>query len=254
MKSETTIHTQNEGLQCKSLYRLGGAAAVLIVLTAVAEIGITFLPGGYTTAETVLDWFALLQDNWFLGLRNLGLLNIVMTVLGIPMLFALYIAHRRVNPTYAALAMIISLLGDAVFYATNRAFPMLDLSIRYAAAATEAQRAVIEAAGQAMLSVGQSHTPGTFLAFFLSELGGIAISIVMLRCRIFNKAAAYAGIVGFGFLLVFDILSSFVPSLHDAILILAMLGGISSMVWYILIAVGLYRLGKNIEQEGRSHE
>lgn len=243
MKS-TTTHIQSEGLQDKALYYLGGTAALLIVFTALAEIGITFLPGGYTTASTVLEWFALLQTNWFLGLRNLGLLNIIMTTLGIPMLFALYFAHKRVNPTFAALALILSLLGDAIFYATNRAFPMLDLSIRYAAAATDTQRAVIEAAGQAMLSVGQSHTPGTFLAFFFSELGGIAMSIVMLRGRFFSRATAYTGMVGFGFLLVFDVFSSFLPSLHDVILILAMFGGILSMIWYLLIARGLFQFGQ----------
>jgi hypothetical protein len=248
MKSEITIKTQNEDFHCKSLYKLGGAAALLIVLTGLAEIAITFLPGGYTVSETVMDWFTLLQNHWFLGLRNLGLLNIIMITLGIPMFFALYFSHRNVNLTYAALAMIIAFLGDAVFYATNRAFPMLDLSIRYAVATTPAQRAVIEAAGQAMLSVGQSHTPGTFLAFFLSELGGIAISLVMLQGKVFNKAAAYMGIIGFGFLLLFDILSSFVPSLHDVILLLAMIGGISSMVWYILIAHRLFQLARNNQQ------
>src|SRR5574342_200600 len=106
MKSEITTHSQAEGLHDKPLYRLGGAAALLIVLTALAEIAITFFPGGYTVSETVVDWFTLLQNNWFLGLRNLGLLNIVMTALGIPMIFALYTAHRHVNQTYAALAMM----------------------------------------------------------------------------------------------------------------------------------------------------
>jgi hypothetical protein len=214
------------------------------VLTALFEIIITFLPGGYTTAETVVDWFTLLENNWFLGLRNLGLLNIVMNALGIPALFALYIAHRHVNHTFAALAVIMSFIGVAVFYATNRAFPMLDLSVQYAATTTEAERTMLVAAGQAMLSVGQSHTPGTFLAFFLSEIGGIALSIVMLRGKVFNQAAAYAGIVGFGLLSVFEILSSFVPSSHDVILILAMGGGLASMAWYILIARGLFQLGQ----------
>jgi uncharacterized membrane protein len=167
-----------------------------------------------------------------------------MTLLGIPVLFALYIAHRHVNPTFAALALIISLTGTAVFYATNRAFPMLDLSIRYAAAVTETERASLAAAGQAMLSVGQSHTPGTFLAFFLSEIGGIAISVVMLRGKIFGRAAAYAGMIGYGFLLVFEIIVSFVPSLHGAALILAMVGGIANMTWDLLIARRLFQLSK----------
>ncbi len=242
MKSETIMNSQAESLHCKSLYKVGGAAALLVVSTALFEIGITFLPGGYTTAETVVDWFTLLQNNWFLGLRNLGLLNIIMTALGIPMLFAFYTAHRHVNQTFAALAIIISFMGVAVFYATNRAFPMLDLSIQYAAA-TPAERTALVAAGQALLSVGQSHTPGTFLAFFLSEIGGIVISLVMLQGRIFSRVSAYAGIAGFGLLFVFEILSSFVPALHDTALIFALGGGLASMAWYILIARRLFQLG-----------
>src|SRR3972149_10645827 len=139
------------------LYKVGGVAALCVVVTALIEIIIPFLPGGYASSETVTDWFALFQNNWFLGLRNLGLLNIVITALGIPMFFVLYAAHRNVNQPFAALAMIISFIGVAVFYGTNRAFPMLDLSNQYASATTDAQRAVLSAAGQAMLSVGESH-------------------------------------------------------------------------------------------------
>jgi hypothetical protein len=245
MKSEITINPQTENSYCQSLYKAGGAAALLVLLTALSEILITFLPGGYTSSETVLDWFRLLQNNWFLGLRNLGLLNIVMTALGIPVLFALYVTHRRTDQIFATLAIIIAFLGTAVFYATNRAFPMLDLSNQYAAATTETERAMLAAAGRAMLSVGQSHTPGTFLAFFLSEIGGIAISLVMLRGRMFSRVAAYAGIVGYGLLFVFEILSSFVPSLHAVALIPALGGGLANMVWYILIAHRLFQLGQS---------
>ena len=232
----------------KSLCKLGGVAALLIVLTALSEIIITFLPGGYTTADTVIDWFALLQNNCFLGLRNLGLLNIFLTALGIPMIFTLYIAHRNANQTFAALAMIIAFIGTAVFYATNRAFPMLDLSMQYAAATTQAQRAMLETAGQAMLSVGQSHTPGTFLAFSLSEIAGIIMAVVMLRGKIFGQAAALAGIGGYGLLFVFEILSSFVPSSYDVILIVAMLGGLLNLAWYILIARRFFQLGRTAQR------
>lgn len=227
---------------------LGGAAALLVVLTALAEILVTFLPGGYTTAETVTDWFALLQSNPFLGLRNLGLLNIVMTALGIPLVFALYWVHRKSNPSLAALALILSLTGTAVFYATNRAFPMLELSAQYAAATDAAQRAMLEAAGQSMLAVGQSHTPGTFLAFSLSEIGGILFGVVMLRGKQFHPAAAITGMLGYGFLFVFEVFSSFVPASHNLILVPAMLGGLLNIAWYVLAAIRLFQLGK-AEQE-----
>ena len=223
-------------------YKLGGVAALLIVLTALLEIILTFLPGGYASSDTVTDWFMLFQNNWFLGLRNLGLLNIVMTLLGIPMFLALYVTHRNIDPPYSALAMIISFIGVAVFYATNRAFPMLDLSNQYAAATTDAQRAMLSASGQSMLSVGESHTPGTFIAFFLSEVAGILISFVMLRSKVFTPLNAYFGILGFSLLLIFEVCSSFVPALADVVLIFAMCGGLLSMAWYILIARRLFQL------------
>ncbi len=93
-----------------------------------------------------------------------------------------------------------------------------------------------------MLSVGESHTPGTFVGFFFSELAGILISVVMLRSRIFNQAAAYFGIIGFSLLLVYDICASFVPALSASALIFAMAGGLLSMAWYILIARRLLQL------------
>jgi len=244
MKSEIRTNSQTEPPYSKPLYRLGGVAALLVVLTALLEIVITFLPGGYTTAETVIDWFTLLQENWFLGLRNLGLLNIMIVALGIPVFLALYMAHQPTNQTFAALALIISFIGVAVFYATNRAFPMLDLSMRYATAVSESERAMLVGAGQVMLTVGQSHTPGTFLAFLLSEIGGFAMSLVMLQGRVFSRAGAYAGIAGFGLLFVFEVLLSFVPPLHAAALIIAMGGGIANMTWYILIALRLFQLGQ----------
>jgi len=247
IKSEQVMQAGNGEGNWGSIYKLGGAAALGAVLVGLAEIGITFLPGGGMSAgaETVLDWFALFQKNWFLGLRNLGLLNIFITALGIPVYLALYGAHRKGGQSaYAALATIVYFIGVGVFMATNRAFPMLALSEQYAGATNEAQRAMIAAAAQAMLSVGQSHTPGTFLGFLFSEISGIIISIVMLRNRVFSKAAAYAGIGGFGFLLAFEIGASFAPGLGIVSMLLAMTGGLLSMAWYVLIAMRLFRLGR----------
>jgi hypothetical protein len=236
---------ETEDSRWQGLYQVGGTAALLVVLVALAEIAITFLPGGNTPSETVFDWFALFQTNPFMGLRNLGLLNIAMTLLGIPVMFALYAAHRRANPAGAALAVIVSLIGVAVFLATNRAFPMLDLSRQYAAAATDAQRAVIAAAGQAMLSVGQSHTPGTFLGFFLAEVAGSAISVVMLRAGVFGKATAWAGMLAFTFMLIFEVCASFVTGLSGVAMVFAMIGGLLSMAWYLLMARRFFQLGRS---------
>lgn len=231
-----------------SFYKIGGVAALLVVMVGILEIVITFLPGGERVSPdtvTVADWFTMYQNSPFFGLRNLGLLNIFITTLGVPVFFALYGIHRHAHQAYAALAVIIFFIGVAVFLATNTAFPMLSLSSQYAAATTDAQRTLLEASGQTLLAVGESHSPGTFLAFFLSEIAGLLISWVMLRSNRFGKAAAYAGIVGFIVLAVFDICSAFVPAAFDIAILFAMVGGILSMVWYILIARKLFALGRH---------
>lgn len=68
----------------KSLYKVGGIAALGTVLVGVIEIAITFLPGGNDTHQTVFDWFTLFQNNAFMGLRSLGLLNLFFYALNIP--------------------------------------------------------------------------------------------------------------------------------------------------------------------------
>ena len=238
-------YTNGHQANRNTIYKIGGVTAIGAVLVGVAEIAITFLPSGNAPHETVLDWFKLFQENPFMGLRNLGLLNIFLNALGILTYYTLYATYRK-SPyqAYAAFTALIFFLGAGVFFATNRAFPMLALSQQYTIATSDARHA-LEAAAQSMLSVGQSHAPGTFLAFFLTELAGVLISIIMLRSRVFSQSAAYAGILGFGMLLIFEYLSSFVTGLSAAAMILAMLGGILSMAWYIMIARRLFQLAKD---------
>jgi hypothetical protein len=231
----------------KGIYKIGGMAALLTVVVAFGEMVITFLPGGNAPVETVIDWFTQIQNNWFMGLRNLGLLNIVMFALGIPMYFAIYTAHRKVNKAFGALAMIISFIGVAGFFATNRAFSMLELSGQYAQATTDAQRSMFAAAGQAMLSVGRSHSLGTFISFFLGELAGILMSVVMLRGKIFSKATALTGIIGFTLLLIFEVCTSFIPVLNEVAMIFAMGGGLLNITWLILLGRRLFQLVRKEE-------
>ncbi len=229
----------------KTVSRIGAVAAVLVLVTSLSEILITFLPGGYESPVSAGDWFAYFDEHAFMALRNLGLLNIVMTTLQIPLMYAIYALHRKEFGRYAGLALLIAMLGAATFYATNRAFPMLELSKQYASASTIEQKAALTAAGEAMLAVGKSHTPGTFLGFFLGEAGAILMSVVMLKGRIFGKPTVYIGLTGFCFLLAFDVCVSFVPSLWGAALPVAMVGGISMMAWYVLMARRLFRLGSS---------
>ena len=205
-----------------------------------AEIAIGFLPGVAQASQrtiTVADWFTLFQNNWFLGLRNLGLLNLIGEALLTPAFLAMYFALRRENEPWAALGAILFFMGMAVYLADNRAFAMFSLSGQYASAATEAQRPVLVAAGQTMLVEGLNR-----LGIFLIDLAGLVISAVMLKGRVFGKTVGYAGVVGNGLMIVFEIIQAFVPVWFHAGLYLAMCGGVAIMVWYVLVGRRLLQL------------
>jgi hypothetical protein len=195
---------------------------------------------------TAVDWFELFQDNWFFGLRNLGLLpNILNLSLSIPIFLALYEAHKHTNKTYAALAIVLSFVGTAIYLSNNAAFPMLTLSAKYATATTDAQRTLLAAAGEAILARGEDFTPGAFIGFLFGELAIVIISLVMLRGGVFSKATAYAGLLGGLFLALFTIWSTFIPVFFEISMIVALNGGLLSIAWYVLTARKLFQIGSH---------
>jgi hypothetical protein len=245
MTTKLTTNREARNRSWSRFYRIGAITAFLTVLVMVSEIVITFLPGGGRVAPedvTILTWFNLFQDNWFLGLRNLGLINMIAAALLLPTALALFGALRAAHEPWAALALIVSVVGAAVYFAGNTGFPMFALSRQYAAATTDAQRAAIVAAGQAMLALGESHTPGTFVAFLLLQSGALINSSLMLQSEHFTRATAITGLLGGALLLTFEIVSDFIPALFAMSLFIAIAGGLLSLVWWILVGRDLLRL------------
>lgn len=239
----TNVDTADSSL--KSLYKIAGTAVLIAVLLMLLDIVTTIISKEVIQfgTFTATDWFTIYQNNWFSGLRNLGFLNVLEMTLTVPMFFALYQAHRHVNQTYAALAVILSLAGIAIYISNNAAVPMFVLSNKFAAAATETQRSMLAAAGEALLAKGEDFSPGAFPGFFLGEIANLTLAFVMLRGRIFSKATAYTGIIGISLLTVYTIWVTFIPALQGAAMILAMVGGPLSTIWSILIARRLFQLG-----------
>jgi hypothetical protein len=231
----------------KSLYKLGGMAALVALSANVLDVVLGFGETDITVygTKTAADWFALYQENWVKGLYVLGILNIVYMAALVPVYFAIFIAHRRANWGYAALSMTISFIGMAIYISNSAAIPMLVLSEKYAAAGTEVERTMFAAAGEAVLARGEDFTPGSFIGLILGGIAAITISCVMLRGGIFGKATAWIGLIGFTFLSVFTIWATFVPVLYYiAFYFFGMIGGLLALAWFILVALTLFKLGR----------
>ena len=223
--------SENADSRWKGLYKVGGAAALITVVLIPISI-IVFI--AWPPPSTVIGYFTLFQNNWLLGLMGLDLLLIIILVLGIPILLALYAALRRASQSFMAIALALGLIGTTVHLTSNTAFEMLSLSGQYAAAATDAQRAIFLAAGEAMLATYQG--TAFHVNYVLASVVLIVIAVVMLRSNIFSKATAYAGIlagvIGFGL---------YVPTIGIFISIFSV---VFLFIWYILIARRLFQLGQ----------
>jgi hypothetical protein len=144
-------------------------------------------------SETALEHFLLFQRNWLAGLLTLDLLGMISYLLFVPVTLALYVALRRTNETLMAIGTVLFFVGIADFFATNTAFPFLSLSQQYAAAQTEAERALFLAAGQAMLTLFNENA--FLVSYMIVSAAWTMIAWVMLRSNLFSRMTAYAGLL-----------------------------------------------------------
>ncbi len=233
-----------------SHYRVGGAAALICAAMYFIALAI-YVPAQRAgpPPATALEWLTLLQLKPITGLFFLGLADILIMILWLPMALALHAALKHSNTTWTSIAMASILVGASVYLATNTAFSMLALSREYAAATTEAGRAAAVAAGQATLAVSQG-TGGQYTGMPLAWLGGMILSIVMLRSRTFNRATAWVGVVGLALLLAsvpfagYTTTGTTTPIVSAIVAVTYIGGGLLSLAWYILVGVGLFKLAR----------
>jgi hypothetical protein len=231
----------------KSLYKIGGAAALLCALMYFIAL-VIYIPA-YRVGPppgTVLEWFALFQADPVTGLFFLGLADVVIMFLWVGVALALYAALKQSNRTWSRIATAFVFVGIAVFLATNTAFSMLYLSHQYAAATTDAQKSIVLAAGQAIIAISE----GTGGRMPLAGFAGLIISIVMLGSKTFSKATAWAGILGFGLLLASAPFAGYATTGPMSTVVSAIVtasyagGGLLSLAWYILVGRRLLQLGR----------
>jgi len=232
--------------QWRSIFRVGAFTTFLAILGTIFDILVGSTLGGDLSAApmTAIDKFTQFNDNWLLGLYNLDLLNVVTTVLMIPGYFALWAAHRRTNAGQVTLAVIIYIIGAAVFISNNAALPMFDLSNKYFAATTIAQKSLLAAAGEAYLAGGGHGSPGAFAGFLLLSTGSLIMAFSMLKGSVFSRRTAYLGILGSSFLLIYVILVTFVPEIKNIAVSVAAPGGLLALAWTIMFTKKLYELGQ----------
>ncbi len=221
---------QNEEPSWKTLFRTGGIAAVVMAVFIPIQSVIFLVSPPPATVEGA---FALFQSNKLMGLLDYDLMLGIDYIFMILLFLALFVALRKFSPSLMAIGVTFGIIGIAIWFSSNPAFQLLILSDQYYAAATEAQKSIILAAGQAQLV---NFTGSSFNASYIMD--GVAlllVNIVMLRSGAFGKKTAILGIVMSALMFV-------PPTVPVVGIYFSMISLIPTFIWLILIARRFFRM------------
>ena len=237
VEQEKTISSATGDLG--GLCRIGGIAAFVLIAYSLATIVQMMALGGQPTSAA--EAFGLLQHHRLVGLLRLDLPTIVVLPLYYLLFLGLYAALRTPDRAKTMLATALAFAGLTLVLATPTALSLIPLSDKYAAATSDAMRAQLLAAGEALMAADVWHATGAILGGVLLQSGAVLISVVMLRGGIFGKATAWLGIVMHSLDLAHIVCGLFVPV--SGVVLMGIAGPLYP-VWLFLVGRKLFKLGK----------
>jgi hypothetical protein len=221
----------------KELYRIGGISCLLlvgIVIFAVIAYFIWPYKPGFASTENV---FSTLQNDRLGGLFSLDLVMLVTVPVTSLLYLALYVSLKRVNESYALIALVLALVAITLLIPTKPLSELVFLSERFATATTETEKSQYLAAGEALLTF--SNGTAWMMYSILGNVSSLVSSLLMLRSDIFGKATAYLGIVLSiaGACIIFPVIG--IP--------VGLLGTIASPIWFVLMARDFFRSERQLQ-------
>ena len=217
----------------KDLYRLGGIACILLAVAIPLAILAYFIWPYAPGFSSVAEIFANLQKDLLAGLISLDLSVILLEPLAILQTLALYVALKKVNKSYALIAMVLGLMGILFWLMARPLAELTYLSEQFAAATTEAARNHYLAAGEALHALFNG--TAWMLSQFLIAISSAISDLLMLKTRFFSKWTAYTGLIlaipGFIF---------WVPTVGMYAMLIGTLAG---TLWFVLLARDFIRMG-----------
>ncbi len=223
--------------------RLGGVAALGLLLYVLATIAVIFGLGGQPASAREI--FDLLHTNRLVGILRLDALTTLVMPLYYLLFLSLYRALRKDQPLAAALSLLLGCVGLTLFLSAPSFFSWLALSDKFAAATDAAQKTLLLAAGESVLAADQWHGSGAFVGGLLLQVATLLISLAMLRSTVFKKSTAWIGMVTHGLDLAHILVLPFLPTLGAIIM---STGGTLYLLWFPLLAGDFFRLGRKGER------
>jgi hypothetical protein len=223
----------------KKTFRVGGFVCMALLVYTLAALIIIIFVGG--PPETVRQCFDVLYENRLQGLLRLDILTVFFMPLYYLLFYCLFIVLKKTDPALVTIAAILACAGVTLFLSSPSVFSYLNLSNRFAIAATDYEKNQLLAAGESILASDMWHGTGAIIGGLLLQLGALLISIIMLKTNIFSRITAIIGIVTFGLDLLHIIIGFFVPAIANIIMFVA---GPLYFIWFPLIGLRFFKLGR----------
>lgn len=207
----------------------GAFAALTIVLIIPVQIVIFSL---YPPPDTVEGFFAVFAQSKWLGLLSLDLLYYLNNALLSLVYLALFVALRKVNYSAMLIALMLGLIGIAVYYSSSVGFEMLALSKDFEQSSFAETSQQILAAGRAILARYKGSAFDVY--YVLNAVALIIISLVMFKPNRFGRAAAVWGLIAGIFMII--------PSTAGTIgLVFSLISLIPWAVFSVIIGIKMLR-------------
>ena len=243
MNTNTSIPTTND---LKNVYEVGAIAILIQLSTILLLLIASFALGLGPRPTTVQGFYTMYGESKLIGMLHDDFASLILIAMYLGSAPALFFALRKQNFTVTLLSAIMLLTGAVGAFSVHAGFSMMHLSDLYAAAATEAQRAQLLAAGEAVLASDMWNSTAGYLGGILLQGPGVILSILMLRNKDFSKVTAISGLLGNGLDLIQHLLHPFIPEIAGLI---QPIMGIFYLVWFPLLARDFLRLRRKVAIE-----
>ncbi len=222
----------------KWIYQVGGLSALILGAGYLLTFPVIAYAGGFPPpgSEARLAFMAEHAAGWW----ALTALMIFTDLLYVPVFLALYQALKGINKYMMLLALACAGLFVALDLAvTWTAYSsLITLGGNYAAATSDAQRAVIVAAAGYPSAINDSPLLGIYAT--LIPATGLLLASLVMRKGASHKALAYLGMIAG----ISGVLAGVGPIFVGALDIAQYINASFAMIWFFFVGWKLYRLGR----------
>ncbi len=239
------IMIEDNNFRWRGLFKSSGIIAQIIAVLLLGEIVVfAVLPSIGAPAQLLSDF----QENWLFGLLRFDLLGMISYVLFIPVILSFYFTLHRSNESFSIISAVLFIVGISIFFSSNTGFSVFSLSTQYGATSSIAEKTLIEAACQSMITLFKVNA--FILSYIVVSASWIMISIPMLKSRHFSKSTSWAGIVAGASGIVAEIMEHVSEHFRWIAIALYFAAIVFLQIWIITGGVRLYRIGVTLTKQG----